>query len=150
MKEKYKKFFKKNIPYIILWSVIIVSFSILAAITIRHNIWYNSLTPEEKAVYELQKQQEYESNIYTYEVLSVQSYIRTRTNNFGGVRGTDLCYAFTYTDGTRLYTEDDFQNLPNGYTKVTLGDKNLYIINRNSSSSYTLQLTKETFDLFGK
>ena len=50
----------------------------------------------------------------------------------------------------RLQGKYTVKNLPNGYTKVTLGDKNLYIINRNSSSSYTLQLTKETFDLFGK
>lgn len=38
------------------------------------------------------------NSISEYEVVSVMKYTEARTNNFGGVTGTDICYAFEYID----------------------------------------------------
>ena len=35
---------------------------------------------------------------YTYEVLSVNQYVYTKTDTFGRSKGTELRYAFTYVD----------------------------------------------------
>ncbi len=43
-----------------------------------------------------------------------------------------------------MYFADDFQHFEYGLTKVTIGDKDLYIVNNNGETTRTLQLTKET------
>ena len=90
------------------------------------------------------KQQEYESRIQRYEVVSVHKYTKNTTNNFGGIIRTEVCYSFTYVSGDKLCSVDDFKHLEYGLTKVTIGDSDLYIINNNGETTSTLQLTKET------
>lgn len=100
--------------------------------------WYQTLSVEEQ-------QAIYESNIERYEVIGVHKYAKTNTNQFGGVVSTDICYSFTYLNDGTLCSEDNFY--PSGYGEyITIGDKNLYIINRNGESTYTLQLTRETLE----
>jgi hypothetical protein len=103
-----------------------------------YNEWYNSLTPEEQ-------ESVYNDKIHTYEVLSVNQYVRTETNRYGGVMDTDICYTFTYldSDGT-LKSVQDFENIGSNSMQVTVGDKDVYIVNENSDGGKTLQLTKET------
>ena len=104
----------------------------------RHTEWYESLTPEEKESYNLQKQQEYENRIHRYEVVGVHKYLKTTTNNFGGVIRTDVCYTFTYLAGGVLYSVEGFD-----HNRIIIGDTDMYIINHNNGTQ-TLQLTKET------
>ena len=77
-----------------------------------------------------------------YEVVSVMKYTETRTNNFGGVIGTDICYAFEYIDNDGvLKSVKNFQHFEYGNTKVCIGDEDKYIIKNNIRYLY---LTKET------
>lgn len=100
--------------------------------------WYQTLSAEEQ-------QAIYESNIKCYEVVGVHKYAKTNTNQFGGVTSVDIYYSFTYLDDGTLCSEDNFY--PSGYGEyIIIGDKNLYIINRNGESTYTLQLTRETLE----
>lgn len=142
------RFWKENAWWIILLSLVMATLIGLTAWvvvgTIRYDNWYDSLTSSEKAEVDLQRQQAYESRIHRYEVVSVHKYAKTVTNNFGGVVGTDICYSFTYLDGNKLCSVDNFEHLEYGLTKVTIGDKDLYIVNDNGETTYTLQLTKET------
>lgn len=141
-------FWKENIWWISILLVIVISIGGLITWvcieTKQYNEWYQSLTPAEREAYELQKQQEYESRIQRYEVVSVHKYTKNITNNFGGVIRTEVCYSFTYISGDKLYSVDDFQHFEYGLTKVTIGDKDLYIVNNNGETTRTLQLTKET------
>ena len=132
-----KKFLKENL----IWIVVLMTFVITCTIIIAPIIWYHSLSSEEQAAHDLRIQELYEKNTYTYEVLSVKSYIKTNTNQFGGITSSELCYAFTYTDGINLYTEDSFQDFLNGDTSITIGNKNQYIVTPDSKILY---LTKET------
>lgn len=128
----------------ILLAILIVCGILIIRKNIKYNEWYQSLTPAEREAYELQKQREYESRIQRYEVVSVHKYTKNITNNFGGIVRTKVCYSFTYIDGDRLHTIDNFQHLDYGLTKVAVGDSDLYIVNNNGSTIRTLQLTKET------
>lgn len=143
-----KEFLKENAWWVIILLCIAIVVAGLGIWTYtdhkKHTEWYNSLTPAEQQAYELQKQQEYESRIQRYEVTSVYMYDKPITNNFGGVVRVELCYAFTYVSGTTLYSIDDFQHREYGLTKVTVGDRDLYIVNNNGEQTRTLQLTKET------
>mgnify|MGYP006874687776 CR=1 FL=1 len=85
-----------------------------------------------------QKQQEYESRIRRYEVVGVHKYLKTTTNNFGGVIRTDVCYTFTYLAGGVLYSVEGFD-----HNRIIIGNTDMYIINNNNGTQ-TLQLTKET------
>lgn len=132
---------------LIILSVVLVICSAIAwgvYATNQYDKWYDSLSDEERAAYELQRQQEYESRIERYEVLSVHKYVRVETNNFGGIIDTDICYSFTYLCGGSLKEENGFEHLEHGLTKVTIGDSNMYIVNKNGETTRTLQLTKET------
>ena len=112
---------------------------------IEHDKWYNSLSAEEKMVYDMEQERKREANIHRYEVVSVSQYIRTETNQFGGVIGTDVCYTFQYLQGDKLKSVDGFEHLEYGLTKVIVGDKNMYIVDTNGIDDYRyLQLTKET------
>lgn len=90
-----------------------------------------SMTDEQRAEYRA-------SFISEYEVCSVTQYIKSKTNNFGGVIKQELCYAFTYikSDGT-LGTVDDFTQ------KVCIGESNKYVIDTYGDTRY-LYLTTET------
>lgn len=104
----------------------------------KYQQWYQTLTVEEQ-------QAIYESNIERYEVVGVHKYAKTNTNQFGGVTSVDIYYSFTYLDDGTLCAEDNFY--PSGYGEyITIGDKNLYIINGNGEPTYTLQLTRETLE----
>jgi hypothetical protein len=142
------KFIKENLWWmgtLLIAAIAITSLFVLAyKDTQQYNEWYNSLTPAEKEIYEIQKQQAYESRIKRYEIASVHKYVKNVTNNFGGVVRTEVCYSFTYIDGNNLCHVDNFQHFEYGLTKVILGDKDLYIINNNGETTRTLQLTKET------
>lgn len=142
------KFMKENLWWLsvpLIAIITITSLGILSYIDAKqYNEWYNSLTPAEKEVYEVQKQQAYESRIQRYEVASVHKYVKNITNNFGGVVRTEICYSFTYINGSKLCHVDDFQHLEYGLTKIIIGEKDLYIINNNGETTRTLQLTKET------
>lgn len=137
-------FLRKNMWWISILLIAIIGFSGVIGSCVKYNKWYESLTPAEKEAYEIQKQQEYESRIQRYEVVSVHKYTKDITNNFGGVIRTEVCYSFTYISEDKLYSVDDFQHFDYGLTKVIIGDNDLYIINNNETTR-TLQLTKETF-----
>ena len=85
---------------------------------------------------------------YTYEVLSVNQYVYTQTDNFGRSRGAELRYAFTYVDydGT-LHTVDDFQDLQYGNMKVCVADSNMYVHDYVRGIRY-LYLTRDTLTNF--
>ena len=107
---------------------------------------FNSLTPEQQQVYIEQEEARKEANIHRYEIVSVFRYVDVKTNQFGGVIDTDICYAFEYLDNSgALHSESGFKHLEGGLTKVIIGDENLYIIDENGvDNHYYLQLTKET------
>lgn len=81
-----------------------------------------------------------------YDVISVSQYVKTTTNNFGGVINQKPVYTFTYIDGSgELRIVDDFENLEYGLTKVKVGESNQYVVEDNGLDTYrTLYLTKET------
>jgi hypothetical protein len=112
--------------------------------------YFNSLTPQQQQEYIIEKEAEEkarrEANISRYEIVSVFRYIKVETNQFGGVTGTDICYAFEYLDKEgKIHSIDNFENLEAGLTKVIIGDKNMYIIDRNGMDEYRyLQLTEDT------
>nr|DAU42587.1 MAG TPA: hypothetical protein [Caudoviricetes sp.] len=85
---------------------------------------------------------------YTYEVLSVNQYVYTKTDTFGRSKGTELRYAFTYVDmDGALHTVDDFQNLEYGNTKVCVADSNMYVHDYVRGIRY-LYLTRDTLTNF--
>jgi hypothetical protein len=88
----------------------------------------------------------YEERIETYEVVSVYKYIVNDTNSYGGVIGTHVCYSFSYLDGETLKHEEKFRHVDKGLTQVTIGDKDIYIVDPYTNEKY-LQLTSETLKL---
>lgn len=85
---------------------------------------------------------------YTYEVLSVNQYVYTKTDNFGRSKGAELRYAFTYVDGKgALHTVDDFENLSYGNMKVCVADSNMYVHDYVRGIRY-LYLTRDTLANF--
>lgn len=105
----------------------------------KYKEWYQTLPVEEQ-------QAIYESNIERYEVLGVHKYVRTSTNQFGGVSSIDICYSFTYLNGGTLCSQDNFYPTEYGSYKLAIGDEDLYIINHNDQTTHTLQLTRETLE----
>lgn len=81
-----------------------------------------------------------------YDIISVSQYVKTTTNNFGGVINQKPVYTFTYIDGSgELRIVDDFENLEYGLTKVKVGESNQYVVEDKGLDTYrTLYLTKET------
>ena len=141
---------KAFIAIILVLVIFIVSFITFAVVSsIRHQEWLDSLTPEERQEYELQRKQIYESNLKRYDIISVHKYVKHRTTRYGAVKGTDICYNFTYMKGDSLKEISDFQHLEYGLTKVIIGDKNQYIIDSNGEDVRYLQLTKETLENIG-
>ena len=97
-----------------------------------------TMTPEEYRAYR-------ESFISRYEVLSVFQYPYQRTNAYGGVQGIDVCYAFTYVDGSgTLHSVERFQHLEHGLTKIQIGEADQYVIDRWGEDHRYLCLTEET------
>lgn len=96
------------------------------------------MTEEEMAAYR-------EKHINRYEVCSVSQYIKPITNQFGGVERTEMCYAFSYIDGSgALHTVNDFRNIPYGLQKLRIGDKNQYVVDSTGETIRYLYLTKDT------
>jgi hypothetical protein len=141
MKEKLKE----NLGNIIVLSIVLVllicSIVLLAnAIKDRKDYkdWYNSLSVEEQTV-------EREKYIQRYEIVNIHKYILPKTNGYGGVIGSEICYTFQYVNGDELKTISDFRDLKYGLTRVIIGDKNMYIIDDFNLDTYCyLQLTEET------
>ena len=143
MREKKKFTWQLSLLAVLL--IFIISMCVFIGISIKdYNDWYDGLTKDEKIQLEEKRQIEYESRICKYEVTSVHIYEKPICTNMGAVIDTDICYAFTYIDGSTLRCVEDFQHLEYGLTKIVLGDKDLYIVNNNGQATRTLQLTKET------
>ena len=80
-----------------------------------------------------------------YEVVSVYQYVEQKTNQFGGVKDTKICYKFDYIDKDgALRSIDGFKNLEYGTMKVQISnDYDKYVIDGYDNVTY-LCLTKET------
>ena len=80
-----------------------------------------------------------------YEVVSVYQYVEQETNQFGGVKDTEICYKFDYIDKDgMLRSVDGFKNLEYGTEKVQISnDYDKYVIDGYDNVIY-LCLTKET------
>lgn len=89
-----------------------------------------------------------EQHTYRMEVISVNKYIKTTTNNFGAVLNQEPVYTFTYKTNEGIKTVDEFTDSPYGLEHVTIGDCNAYII-IDGESNRTLQLTEDTFKRLG-
>ncbi len=84
--------------------------------------------------------------ISEYEVCSVMQYAETKTNQFGGVVDTDVCYAFTYIDDDgALKSVEGFQHFDHGLTKVCLSDMDKYVTD-SMTDARTLYLSRETLE----
>ncbi len=145
----FKNFCKKYTAEILVLAVPLLCLIILVAAgvtkSVEHKEWYNSLSEEEKIAFDAEQEQKREANIHRYEVIGVAQYVRTETNQFGGVTDTDICYTFQYLHGDKLKSVDGFEHLEYGLTKVIIGDEDMYIIDTNGIDEYRyLQLTKET------
>lgn len=147
-----KTFFREHIWETILVFVLIAFIGLITWMCVssiqqekEFNNWYASLSAEEKAEYNAEQARKREANIYRYEVVGVSKYVKTETNHFGAVTDTDICYEFQYISGNSLKHVSDFEHLEYGLTKVIIGDKDMYIVDKNSIDTYRyLQLTKET------
>lgn len=83
--------------------------------------------------------------IHRYEVLSVFQYAEAETNRYGGVHGTDICYAFTYLDANgSLKSVKGFEHLEYGLTKVCIGEKDEYVVDDYGDNMRYLYLSKDT------
>lgn len=101
---------------------------------------YNSkpMTEEERTAYEA-------SRTHEYQVTSVCQYIKTRTNNFGGIIDQELEYYFTYIgDDGQLHQFSGFKHEECGLWKVCIGDKNKYVVKDGFDTYGWLYLTEET------
>ena len=156
MIKKFINYCKNNRLETFFITILIVLILILVSLfsygiynSVKYQKWYNSLSVEEKAIEDKRKEKEYNDNIYKYEIVSVSKYIKNETNNFGGITDTETCYSFTYLDNKgKTHHIDDFYHTDYGLWKVTVGDKNLYIVNNNGEITRTLQLTEETYKKF--
>ena len=120
-------------------------FNLFPNMTILGNMTSAPIKILRKSKQEAEEKARREANITEYEVVSVFRYIENRTNQFGGVTDTNICYAFEYVDASgKLHSVNSFENLEYGLTKVVVGDKNVYIIDKNGEEHQYLQLTKET------
>lgn len=99
--------------------------------------WFASLTPTQQAEYlEAQKAR--------YDVVSVNQYVATETNKFGGIRDTYIAYTFVYIDENGdLHQIDNFAHYDSGSTQIQIGDQNQYVIDKHEYKKY-LVLTEET------
>lgn len=144
-----KQFWKENRGFIVWMGCIFIIFALVIGCcvnaAVEHHQWLESLSPEELAQYEAEKEAERQAKIYQYEVVSVSKYVKPITNNFGGVMKTEICYEFSYLDGDNLKHIKDFQHLEYGLTKIIIGDSNKFIVDTNGEDVRFLQLTKETF-----
>ena len=97
-----------------------------------------SMTEEERAAYEA-------SRTHEYQVTSVCQYIKTRTNNFGGIIGQELEYCFTYIgDDEQLHQFSGFKHEESGLWKVCISDENKYVVKKGFDTYRWLYLTEET------
>lgn len=86
-----------------------------------------------------------ESFISRYDVLSLMQYSYQKTNVYGGVQDVDVCYAFTYVDGSgELHEVEGFQHLEYGLTKIQIGDADQYVIDKYGETHRYLYLTEDT------
>ena len=134
---------KEQWPEILILAILVVALAFMICLVGREmkaqdefDAWYSSLTPEEQVAYE-------EPYTEVYEIVSVDKYVYERTNRYGGVRGTYICYEFYYLDGDGnvQYVQqfcDDFSG-----EEVVIGETNTYSTNSRTNVE-TLTLTLET------
>lgn len=116
-------------------------------LAIEEDKYVESLSPEELKEYKQQKEKERQSYIKKYDVVSVNKYTEVTGNIWD--TDTNICYSFSYIQGKTLKHVDDFEHCEYGLYKVTIGNKNQYIIDTYGETTYYLQLTKETLANLG-
>jgi hypothetical protein len=85
-----------------------------------------------------------------YDVVSVDSYIKTETNIFGAILQQYRVYSFTYLDGQDCLQHEEICHYDYGITKVNIGDSNKYVIVEQGFDRYeTLYLTEDTLSTCG-
>lgn len=103
----------------------------------KFDAWFASLTPTQQAEY-------LETQKVRHDIVSVNQYIVTETNRFGGIRDTYVAYTFSYVDEKgNLHQIDNFVHYDSGYTQIQIGDRDQYVIDQHSDKKY-LVLTEET------
>lgn len=86
------------------------------------------------------------SLIHSYDVCSVHQYVLPKTNQFGKITGSSLCYAFTYaTSNGVLKTVNQFEHFEYGLTKVCIGDRDKYVVDESTGIRY-LYLSEDTLN----
>jgi hypothetical protein len=132
-----EKFFGAWCLSIMLIAIIFVSWSI-----------YDMSTNPEKYAKETQEravaEQQYNDS-HTYEIISVEEYIRVTTNQFGAVTDQSPAYSIWYKDtsqpgGVDLIEDIEFHEY--GIHKMVLGDKDT--ITFRQDGGITVRLTEET------
>ena len=99
--------------------------------------WFASLTPTKQAEY-------LETQKVRHDIVSVNQYIVTETNRFGGIRDTYVAYTFSYVDEKgNLHQIDNFVHYDSGYTQIQIGDRDQYVIDEYEGKKYLI-LTEET------
>lgn len=127
--------------------VFLISIVLVAAIFIGWGIYDMEKNPEkyeqaarERAIAE----QEYNER-HTYEIISIEEYIRVTTNQFGAVTDQSPAYSIWYKDPSKPGNVDlieDIEFHEYGIHKMVLGDKDTITFRLNGG--VTVRLTEET------
>lgn len=132
-----EKFFSAWCISIMIAAVIFLSWSIY---DIEKNPEKYTKTTQEKAIAE----QEYNER-HTYEIISIEEYIRVTTNHFGAVIDQSPAYSIWYKDTSKPGNVDlieDIEFHEYGIHKMVLADKNT--ITFRQDGGITVRLTEET------
>lgn len=87
------------------------------------------------------------ANIKTYNVISVNSYLSTETNRFGGITNQTIKYRISYIDeNNNLKVYDDFENTEYGLEKIIISDETCFVIKECGLDEYRiLYITAEEY-----
>lgn len=121
---------------------------ILISICLNGCIFKSEPMTEEERIECERKYREWEKSRYhEYKVVSVNQYIVTKTNRFGGIIEQEPKYCFTYIDKKgKLHQVDDFKHMEYGLCKVSVGKENKYVIKDRANTYRWLYLTEETLN----
>ena len=127
--------------------VFLISIMLVAAIFIGWGIYDMEKNPEkyEQAAQErAMAEQEYNEQ-HTYEIISIEEYIRVTTNQFGAVTDQSPAYSIWYKDPSKPGNVDlieDIEFHEYGVHKMVLGDQDTITFRLNGG--ITVRLTEET------
>lgn len=127
--------------------VFLISIMLVAAIFIGWGIYDMEKNPEkyEQAAQErAMAEQEYNER-HTYEIISIEEYIRVTTNQFGAVTDQSPAYSIWYKDPSKPGNVDlieDIEFHEYGVHKMVLGDQDTITFRLNGG--ITVRLTEET------